>query len=311
MFSCFSFSTASEISTSTSSFSPVLFSQILAFNSQPIAFSYWGVAALVMVFFLVSWLRDPGYVSSKPNPQFQELVNQLEATAVCPDCESVKSLRSRHCAICKKCVERYDHHCPWINNCVGTRNHGAFYCFISFILIQLVSSLALTTYLFSRVVKNSSFEIKGFFPDIRVFDYLREYQIVFYILLIGLMLYFIFFTLMVLALWCGQTKNLLLARTSFERLNKSNNIAHQGMHGEIVSPETDACSLKNCVFMCCRCEIPRQEELKDAILKEQFKSSESLLHSACELETSRLFYEQLVFSQEYQEADDASVSNGP
>ena len=49
---------------------------------------------------------------------------------MCPDCEVLRTPRSRHCAICNKCVERFDHHCPWINNCVGIHNHNAFLTFL-------------------------------------------------------------------------------------------------------------------------------------------------------------------------------------
>lgn len=43
---------------------------LLAFDSKALSFSYWGTAGVVMFFFLCSWLRDPGYVTLKPNSEF-------------------------------------------------------------------------------------------------------------------------------------------------------------------------------------------------------------------------------------------------
>ncbi|KAJ7574053.1 DHHC palmitoyltransferase-domain-containing protein [Mycena floridula] len=44
----------------------------------------------------------------------------------CARDEIVKPYRSHHCRICGTCVLKFDHHCPWIGQCVGARNHKFF-----------------------------------------------------------------------------------------------------------------------------------------------------------------------------------------
>ncbi|XP_046965464.1 palmitoyltransferase ZDHHC11-like [Vanessa cardui] len=46
--------------------------------------------------------------------------------------------KTKHCGICNKCVYQFDHHCKWLNNCVGRRNYTVFIlCVVSALLITL------------------------------------------------------------------------------------------------------------------------------------------------------------------------------
>ncbi|KAG0233506.1 palmitoyltransferase pfa5 [Actinomortierella wolfii] len=48
----------------------------------------------------------------------------------CNICKIVKPDRCHHCSECDQCVLRMDHHCPWVNGCVGYNNYKFFYLFI-------------------------------------------------------------------------------------------------------------------------------------------------------------------------------------
>ncbi|KAK9241322.1 DHHC palmitoyltransferase-domain-containing protein [Lipomyces kononenkoae] len=48
----------------------------------------------------------------------------------CSVCRIWRPARSIHCRECDSCIDFMDHHCIWLNNCIGVRNYRYFFCFI-------------------------------------------------------------------------------------------------------------------------------------------------------------------------------------
>lgn len=56
----------------------------------------------------------------------------------CSTCGLPKPSRSKHCRFCNRCVRRFDHHCPWINNDVAENTQRYFIGFLFFHTISCV-----------------------------------------------------------------------------------------------------------------------------------------------------------------------------
>ncbi|EGC28837.1 hypothetical protein DICPUDRAFT_85094 [Dictyostelium purpureum] len=68
--------------------------------------------------------------------------------------------KSFHCKICKRCTNAMDHHCPFINNCVGINNHHYFYLFLTYTYLAMIYACFLTYYPFMDCVYNKSQDLK-------------------------------------------------------------------------------------------------------------------------------------------------------
>ncbi|CAI5438780.1 unnamed protein product [Caenorhabditis angaria] len=136
--------------------------------------SYWtlihgAVFNVLLVFSLIAhakaMLTDPGVVpisktrnsreakpkeySSDESESDEEAIMQFGGNSsewtLCTRCESLRPPRAHHCRVCKRCVRKMDHHCPWVNNCVGEYNQKHFLQFILYTGMSCTYGLFLLT----------------------------------------------------------------------------------------------------------------------------------------------------------------------
>ena len=65
----------------------------------------------------------------------------------CYKCSVFKTGNLKHCIICDKCCYEFDHHCFWVNNCIGKNNYISFILLLYFCLIDFLSMILLSIYL--------------------------------------------------------------------------------------------------------------------------------------------------------------------
>jgi hypothetical protein len=216
------------------------------------------------------------------------MLSKIHPCEMCPDCLVLRTPRSRHCAICNRCVERFDHHCPWLNNCVGVGNHNAF-------LVFLVSlSLCLLTIIVSSVETmawpcDPSTEESCPLYELCVgcdYKYLTDSVAILSILVT------LFFCAPVLFLAAVQLRNYMLNKTSNERFAKTARTqsaiseldsvsefskSRVGDENSLLSGAGRGRKKRGCWFnckeMCCNKRVVSQDRLLQIYLAEATESS--------------------------------------
>ncbi|KAL2084619.1 hypothetical protein ACEWY4_020137 [Coilia grayii] len=103
-----------------------------------------GLAFLALASHFRAMCTDPGAVpKGNATKEFIESLQLKPGQVVykCPKCCSIKPDRAHHCSVCKRCIRKMDHHCPWVNNCVGENNQKYFVLFTMYIALISLHSL--------------------------------------------------------------------------------------------------------------------------------------------------------------------------
>ncbi|KAK4781261.1 hypothetical protein SAY87_017367 [Trapa incisa] len=102
--------------------------------------------------------KDPGFISvnshDPQNIKDEEPLLKIEMnhpallagnwSQLCTSCKIVRPLRAKHCSTCGRCVEQFDHHCPWVSNCIGKKNKWDFFLFLILEVAAMVITGAVT-----------------------------------------------------------------------------------------------------------------------------------------------------------------------
>jgi len=109
------------------------------------------IHCLIPVYFyylIRAHLAQPGYYQGEEisSENFERYVEDgLERENFCTTCLHRKPLRCKHCKFCNKCCMNFDHHCPWVDNCIGTPagGRGSHYYFVMFLIVSNITHVLL------------------------------------------------------------------------------------------------------------------------------------------------------------------------
>ena len=180
---------------------------------------------LLLIYFIIFKCSKPVFLPRKINREknLSKLYERNEN--ICIKCGIIKSSSTKHCLICDRCVENWDHHCYWLNTCISNKNFCKFKLFLYFTFIFLITNLLF--YIYSVYLILSAKDL--FFQEIFNVEVGSEvYYLVLALLISALivLIIFIFYSLIFLNFpfviyYCKMNINISKLEENIESLNDS------------------------------------------------------------------------------------------
>ncbi|XP_049438668.1 palmitoyltransferase ZDHHC3-A isoform X1 [Epinephelus fuscoguttatus] len=129
------------------------------------------LAFLALASHLRAMCTDPGAVpKGNATKEYIESLQLKPGQVVykCPKCCSIKPDRAHHCSVCKRCIRKMDHHCPWVNNCVGENNQKYFVLFTMYIALISLHALLMVVFHFLYCFEDDWTKCSSFSPPATV-----------------------------------------------------------------------------------------------------------------------------------------------
>ena len=117
------------------------------FDNTYFSILYLVISLLLFILFFILAFSDPGTLTNNKYKDALDIIEQGEMLEYyCPKCLIKMDFRTKHCVICEKCVDDFDHHCFWVGNCIGKKNFSLFFDFLVYVIFNTLFNFLITTY---------------------------------------------------------------------------------------------------------------------------------------------------------------------